>query len=271
VSEATTTTTKESRSAADASKPIGGYGLIADCHSAALVDRGGSIDWLCMPRYDSDAIFARILDPDAGHWSIRPAGSFEVERRYLEGTLIIETTFMTADGVVRLTDAMAFPHGQRGHELGLDVPHELLRLVEGVSGSVEMETELAPRPEYGLVKPLFRRTDEGGRTFGGPNQMVVTAGVPVELEEATMLARFTLTKGERAGFALRWAHVESTAPSACAPDEVEDRIRDTAEGWRSWENEHDIYEGPHREAIRISSRVLKGLTYRLYEEGPTVK
>jgi GH15 family glucan-1,4-alpha-glucosidase len=244
------------------SKPIDEYGLLADCNSAALVDRGGAIEWLCMPRYDSDAIFARLLDPDAGHWSIRPAGRFEAARRYLDGTLIIETTFTTADGVARLTDALVFPHGQRGHELGLDVPHELLRLVEGVSGTVELEMELAPRPEYGLVKPLFRRTEAGGRTFGGPNQIVVTAGVPVELDEATMRASFTVSEGADIGFAMRWAPVESRDPAACAPDEVSDRIRDTAEGWRSWESEHDIYEGPNRDPIRVSSRVLKGLTYR---------
>jgi alpha,alpha-trehalase len=245
-----------------ASKPIDEYGLLADCNSAALVDRGGAIEWLCMPRFDSEAIFARLLDPDAGHWSIRPAGSFEVARRYLDGTLIIETTFTTADGVARLTDALVFPHGQRGHQLGLDAPHELLRLVDGVSGTVELEMELAPRPEYGLVKPLFRRTEEGGRTFGGPNQIVVTAGVPVELDEATMRAAFAVTGGDEIGFAIRWAPVESRDPAACAPEEVPDRIRDTAEGWRSWEREHDIYKGPNRETIRVSSRVLKGLTYR---------
>jgi alpha,alpha-trehalase len=244
------------------SKPIDEYGLLADCNSAALVDRGGAIEWLCMPRYDSDAIFARLLDPDAGHWSIRPPGPFEVARRYLDGTLIIETTFTTADGVSRLTDALVFPHRQRGHQLGLDVPHELLRLVEGVSGSAELEMELAPRPEYGLVKPLFRHTEYGGRTFGGPNQIVVAAGVPVELDAATMRASFTVSEGAEIGFAMRWAPVESRDPAACAPDEVPDRIRDTAEGWRSWEREHHIYEGPHRDAIRVSSRILNGLTYR---------
>jgi alpha,alpha-trehalase len=244
------------------SKPISDYGLLADCNSGALVDRGGSIDWLCMPRYDSDAIFSRLLDSDAGHWSIRPRGSFEAERHYLDGSLVIETTFTTDGGEVRLTDAMSFAEGQRGHELGLDVPHELLRLVEGVSGSVELEMELAPRPEYGLVRPLFRRTEDGGRTFGGPNQISVTSGVPVALEDATMVAIFTVTEGEEVGFALRWAAVESREPAACPSGEVAARIRDTVEGWRSWEAEHDIYEGPHRDAIRISSRILKGLTYR---------
>src|ERR671925_574972 len=85
-----------------ASTPIAEYGLLADCSSSALVDRSGSIDWLCLPRYDSDAIFARLLGADAGHWSIRPAGSFTAERRYLPGTLVIETTFTTETGRVRL-------------------------------------------------------------------------------------------------------------------------------------------------------------------------
>src|SRR5512132_672668 len=114
---------------AAASTPIADYGLLADCNSSALVDRDGSIDWLCLPRYDSDAIFARLLDPDAGHWSIRPAASFTTERRYLPGTLVMETIFTTEAGKVRLTDAMAFAPGQRGHDLGHDAPHELLRSV----------------------------------------------------------------------------------------------------------------------------------------------
>src|SRR3712207_2395266 len=83
-------------------KPVADYGLMADCNSSALVDRAGSIDWLCLPRYDSDAIFARVLDPDAGHWFIRPAGEYTLERRYVPGSLVIETTFTTADGVVQI-------------------------------------------------------------------------------------------------------------------------------------------------------------------------
>jgi alpha,alpha-trehalase len=244
------------------SKPIGDYGLLADCNSAALVDRAGSIDWLCMPRYDSAAIFARLLDPYAGHWSIAPRGSPDVERRYLDGTLVIETTFASGGGTVRLIDAMAFAEGQRGHELGLDAPHELLRLVEGVSGEVELEMELAPRPEYGLVMPLCRRTETGGRTFGGPNQIVVSAGVPMDVADATMRAVFSVEEGSALGFALRWAPAEAVGPTACPAADVAARIADTVEGWRSWEADHDIYDAPHREAIRFGSRVLKGLTYR---------
>src|SRR5690348_17713984 len=101
-------------------RPIADYGLLADCNASALVDRDGSIDWLCLPRYDSDAIFARMLDPDAGHWSIRPAGEYTVERRYVPGSLVVETTFTTTGGAVRIRDAMAFAPGQRGHDLGHD-------------------------------------------------------------------------------------------------------------------------------------------------------
>src|ERR671919_575882 len=148
------------------STPIADYGLLADCSSSALVSRDGSIDWLCLPRYDSDAIFSRLLDPEAGHWSIRPAGSFTTERRYVPDSLVVETTFTTDTGSVRLRDAMAFADGQRGHDLGYDAPHEVLRAVEGVAGEVELVLELAPRPEYGLISPLIRLEDGGARTFG---------------------------------------------------------------------------------------------------------
>src|SRR5947209_8295797 len=110
-------------------REIAEYGLLADCNSAALVDRDGSISWLCLPRYDSPAVFARILDPAGGHWSIAPTQRYRTERRYLPGTLVIETTFATETGSVKLIDAMAFAEGQRSHELGYVAPHLLLRSV----------------------------------------------------------------------------------------------------------------------------------------------
>ena len=243
--------------------PIAEYGLLADCNSAALVSRDGSIDWLCAPRFDSPALFARILDPDAGHWSIRPVGPFEVKRRYIPGTLVLETTFTTNAGTVRLRDAMAFADGQRGHELGFNSPRELLRAVDGVSGRVELEMELAPRGEYGLVKPLFRQEEDGGRTFGGPGRVAVRAGTSVEVADATMRASFEVEEGDEVGFAMRWLPVEDAdPPSPTSPEVVGQRVDDVVEAWRSWEAEHDIYEGPHRELVRQSSRVLKGLTFR---------
>jgi GH15 family glucan-1,4-alpha-glucosidase len=247
---------------AGASTPIADYGLLADCNSAALVSRDGSIDWLCLPRYDSDAIFARILGDAAGHWSIRPMGDYAVERRYLPGTLVIETTFTTETGQVRLRDAMAFAPGQSGHALGFDSPHEVLRSVEGVAGEVEMNLELAPRPEYGLITPLIRLEPGGARTFGS-GRVTVRSAAPLDVDDGTMRASFTVAAGEMHGFAMRWASAdERTAPDPVAPGNVAARIDETVEAWRSWEREHDVYDGPNRDRVRLSARVLKGLTYR---------
>src|SRR6201993_738602 len=166
----TTYRESETRIAAadEAFHPIGDYGLLAVCSSAALVDRDGSIGWLCLPRYDSPAVFSQILDPAGGHWRIGPTGEDRRQRRDVDGTLVIESTFTTETGSVKLVDAIAFADGQRDHELGMGAPHLLLRLVEGVSDRVELELELAPRPEYGLVRPLFRQTERGGRGLLGP-------------------------------------------------------------------------------------------------------
>src|SRR5215210_5361277 len=250
---------------AGASTPIADFGLLADCNGSALVDRAGSIDWLCMPRYDSAAIFARLLDPDAGHWSIRPAGAFDVERRYLPGSMAIETTFTSDSGTVRLIDAMGAAQGQRGHDLGFDAPHEVLRAVQGVSGDVPMLMELAPRPEYGLIRPLIRLEDGGARTFGS-GRVSVRSSVPLAVEDATMRATVRVRTGDARGFSLRWASAEDRMPGAATPaDLVRARIDGTVEAWRSWEDEHDEYPyppTPHRELVRHSARVLKGLTYR---------
>ena len=243
-------------------EPIASYGLLSDCSSAALVSRSGSIDWLCLPRFDSPAVFARVLDPRAGHWSIRPADAFEVERRYLPGTLVLETTFRTSTATARLTDALAFREGQRGHDLGLNAPHELLRSVEVLSGEATFLMELAPRPEYGLVRPLMRVVDGGAQTFGGPNQVALSSAVALTADDAIASARFTLTAGEQAGFCLVWAPPEKRLPRSSGQDEVAARVADTVVAWRSWEAKHDIYEGPNRDLIRLSSRVLKGLSYR---------
>ncbi len=242
--------------------PIADYAMLSDSNSAALVAKDGSIDWLCLPRFDSSALFTRLLDPEAGHWQIAPRETFTVERRYLPGTLVLETTFSTDSGKVKLVDALAFAEGQRQHELGMRPPHELLRYVEGIEGSVELRMELAPRPEYGLVHPLVRMTDDGARTFGGPNPVALRSDAPIEVEASTMYSSFTVAAGERAAFALRWAPPESMIPTPTAPADVPARVEDTAEGWRSWEAEHDIYRGPHRELVQFSARVLKGLTYR---------
>jgi GH15 family glucan-1,4-alpha-glucosidase len=176
---------------------------------------------------------------------------------------VIETAFTTETGRVRLLDAMAFAPGQRTHDLGFDAPHELLRGVEGVSGAVELELVLAPRPEYGLIRPLIRLEDGGARTFG-VGRLGLSSPVPLEVDEqATIRASFSVSEGAQVGFSLRWAPAEQKEPPSPSPaEQVFDRIEDTAEAWRSWESDHDTYDGPNKEFVRVSSRVLKGLTYR---------
>src|SRR5205814_6330758 len=177
--------------------------------------------------------------------------------------VVLGTTCPTDAGAVRRIDALVFAEGQRGHDLGFDSPHELVRSAEGISGEVDLTVALAPRSEYGLVRPLFRKEGDGGRTFGGPHRITVRAGVPIEIDDVTMHATFRVAAGEQVGFSLRWAPTEAKdVPRPTAPEEVAARVADTVEGWRSWEADHDIYDGPHRELVRQSSRVLKGLTYR---------
>src|SRR5215472_11322322 len=138
--------------------PIAEYALLSDCRSAALVNRAGSIDWLCFPRFDGPSVFARLLDEQAGHWSIHVVDVTEVSRRYLEGTMALETTFRTPTGSAVLVDAMAMGRNERGHELGVNSPGVVLRSLSCQSGTVELELEYAPRFEYGLIYPLLRPT-----------------------------------------------------------------------------------------------------------------
>jgi len=127
---------------------------------------------------------------------------------------------------------------------------------------VDFELELAPRPEYGLVRPLIRATDDGARTFGGPNQVLFRAGAPVAVDGSTVSTRFEVTEGDQVGFSLRWARLEREPAAPTEPAAVAVRLEDTTETWRSWEAEHSVYDGPHRDLVQLSSRVLQALTYR---------
>jgi GH15 family glucan-1,4-alpha-glucosidase len=247
---------------AGANQSVGEYGLLADCNAAALVGQDGSIDWLCLPRFDSPSMFARILDPDAGHWSLRPLGRWRSRRRYIPGSLVLETTFEASQGRARVIDALAFERGQRGHQLGLSAPHEVLRLVEGVSGRVTLELEFVPRPEYGLGRPLLRAADGGAMTVGGPDRLALSGALGPVVDDDMVRSVFTVEAGDRLGFALRWAPVEAPPPRPTLAGDVAAAVEDAIEAWRSWETEHDIYDGAHRELVRFSSLVLKSLIYQ---------
>ena len=243
--------------------PIADYAVLSDCHSAALVSRDGSIDWLCFPRFDSPSVFGRILDDAAGHWSITPAGGspFETTRRYLDDTLLLETTFTTAHGSVTMTDAMAVGRNERGHALGAGAVGTVLRRLVGVEGEVELELEYAPRPEYGLVAPALYPEADGLTARGGASLLRLSSPVPLELDGSTARARFSLRAGEALSFALHHRTTSQPRPRAWTQAKISERLEDTAEAWRTWSSLHQRYDGPWADLVKTSGRVLYGLTY----------
>jgi hypothetical protein len=149
------------------SLPIGDYALLSDCRSAALVSRAGSVDWLCFPRFDAPAVFARILDSDGGHFAIQPAGDFQASRAYVDQTMALDTTFRAEGGTAVLTDAMAVGRNDRGHDLGAGSPGVLLRRLECTEGEIDVDVTYAPRPEYGLIYPILEAVTGGIAARGG--------------------------------------------------------------------------------------------------------
>ncbi len=242
---------------------IAGYGFLSDCQSAALVSRQGSLDWLCFPRFDSAPVFARLLGREGGHWSISPAGEYEADRRYLEGTLVLETTFRTPEGEVVLRDGLLFEMGSRGHEIGMRVPHAMVRQLLGISGRVEFVCEFAPCFEYGLTRPLLEPFPEGIRAAGGAVELDLFAPeVEYESVEPTARARFEVTAENSVGFTLAYSRTFPPRPVEQAFWDPEAALEDTAEAWRSWSARHEGYQARHQQAVRRSALVLQGLTYQ---------
>ena len=243
----------------DGSPPIGDYAFLSDCSSAALVDRAGSVDWWCVPRFDSPSVFGRLLDPAAGHWTLVPAEPFEASREYVEDSLVLRTTFRTGTGEVEVTDALAFAPGARGHAIGFASPHVLLRRVVGVSGVVELCSELAPRMEYGRTTPHLRTRPHGVEARGGPVRLVCRGPVDWQCEDGAARTSFPVSAGESLEFRLRYF------PAFGAAEESEPEqpsVQDTTEAWQSWAAEHTTYDGAFPEQVRRSSLVLQGLTYQ---------
>jgi glucoamylase len=237
---------------------IGDYALLSDLRSAALVGRNGSIDWLCLPRFDSASCFARLIGGD-GHWRIAPSGHVtEVHRRYVDDSLVLETEFHTPDGVVRLTDAM--PPATSG----ADAP-AVVRVLEGVSGQVEMTLRWVVRFAYGHSTPWVRRVRESEREYilalAGPHAVTLHGEkLPSRREdERAHEMTFTLSEGETSS----WVMAYCPAPEA---GEVPDfaALPDLAGArtfWRAW-TDQIAYDGPHAAEVCASLTVLKGLTYQ---------
>ena len=226
------------------------YALIGDTHTAALVGIDGSIDWLCLPRFDSGAAFAALLGrpDDHGRWLLAPAGGIQhVERAYREDTLVLETTFHTDTGVVRITDCM--PIRRRN----VDV----VRVVEGVSGRVPMRMDLRIRFDYGSVLPWVVRRDRRLHATAGPNAVVFDAPVPETGVGDATVADFVVDAGERMPFVLTWHPSHEPPPR---PTNALRAISETATWWRRW-SKQCTFEGPLRAQVLRSLITLKALTY----------
>ena len=243
------------------SLPIGDYALLSDCRSAALVSRAGSVDWLCFPRFDSPAVFARILDPDGGYFAIRPVGDFQASRAYVDQTMALETTFRTATGTAVLTDAMAVGRNDRGHDLGAGSPGVLLRQLACTDGELEVEVSYAPRPEYGLIHPILEVIPGGVTARGGADRLLLSGPADWQVDGATATARLRVTAGQTVSFALQHGQMAGPPLAAWDADQIAARLDDTLEGWRSWSAIHQTYEGPWRDLVHHSGRVLQALTF----------
>ncbi|MFW6599148.1 glycoside hydrolase family 15 protein [Propionibacteriaceae bacterium Y2011] len=226
------------------------YALLGDLQTAALVGRDGSIDWLCLPRFDSPACFAKILhDGDAGFWRIAPAGAGDcTSRRYSGDTLVLESEWVTDTGTVRVIDFMP-PRGQEP---------DLVRIVEGVSGTVEMDTQLQARFDYGHIVPWVRRTaPDQILLVAGPDALTLTTPVEIVGQDQSSGARFTVTAGDRIPFVL--AHFPSHLPTPRSVD-PEAALVSTLDFWHTWVSQL-AYEGEWRDAVTRSLITLKALTY----------
>jgi GH15 family glucan-1,4-alpha-glucosidase len=225
------------------------YALIGDTQTAALVGRDGSIDWLCLPRFDSGACFAALLgDPSHGRWLLAPRGGIRrVSRRYRDDTLVLETEFTTDQGVVRVVDCM--PPRARDPDL--------VRLVEGVSGRVALQMELVVRFDYGRSVPWVRKHEGRLQAIAGPDALVLDTPVATHGQDLRTVAAFEVAAGERVPFVLEWhpSH-ELPGPAVDAPDAVSD----TELWWREWAG-HCTYRGPWRDAVMRSLLTLKALTF----------
>jgi len=244
------------------STPIGDHALLSDRHSAALVDLAGSVEWLAFPRFDSPSVFGRLLGSDAGHWQIRPTGPASSSRHYVDRTLVLETTFTTGEGALVLTDAMATGPENGGHQLGVGVPHLLVRRLACTAGEVEVEISYAPRPEYGLVVPLLGDVPGGVTARGGADWLVLSTPLPLTLGAGQGHGRVILREGDVVHLGLQRSTLEQTPARVWSQDELAAVLDGTVDAWRSWSDLHQGYEGPWAELVHHSGRVLQGLSFQ---------
>jgi GH15 family glucan-1,4-alpha-glucosidase len=228
------------------------YGMIGDLQTAALVGRNGSIDWLCVPRFDSASCFSALLgDERHGRWLLAPAGEVRsVSRRYRPGTLVLETDLETADGVVRLIDFMP----RRG-----DGPPQLMRIMKGLRGRVPMRMELTLRPDYGTVVPFIEMAPGGISAAAGPDAFRLSSPLACSAVDGTVTADFPALEGASERFVLSWHPSWEAAPPV---EDAESALARTEAAWREW-SDRCTYEGDYRDEVVRSLIVLKAMTHEV--------
>jgi GH15 family glucan-1,4-alpha-glucosidase len=241
---------------------IGDYAIIGDCRSAALVARDGSLDWLCLPRFDSPSLFAALLDRErGGSFAVRPRESFTSVRRYVDDTNVLETTFTTEEGTIRLLDLMPVS-SEADKRTDLAPEHELLRAIEGVEGEVDVEVFCDPRPEYGTVTPRLHDRGQSGYCYTHRGEaLVLRSEIPLTMVGGRPGVRghARLRAGERRYVALAYAHGEP-AVLPCFGEVAERKMARTIRWWQDWAS-RCRYDGPYRASVVRGALTLKLMAY----------
>jgi GH15 family glucan-1,4-alpha-glucosidase len=258
-------------SADDYFPPIGSYGFLSDCHTAALVSYSGAVEWLCLPRFDSPSIFAALLDRGAGRWTLRPRGiEVPISRRYDPGTLVLETTWVTDTGWAVVKDALTIAEwassgatsgGDERPDTGHESDRSLLRTVTCIDGEVEFEMECSPRFAYGLDDAAWTGGELGEARAHADDgtELQLTSDMTLRLDGGAARGTLKLREGESGFCALSWATGGLGGPRS-AP-EAHERVDSTEEFWRAWLRDGSFPDHPWRIYLQRSALVLKGLTY----------
>jgi GH15 family glucan-1,4-alpha-glucosidase len=247
--------------------PIGSYGFLSDCHTAALVSYDGAVEWLCLPRFDSPSVFGALLDRGAGRFLLKPRGVVvPIGRRYKPGTLVIETTWVTDTGWAVVHDALTIAEwassgdGQRRPDTAHESDRSLPRTVTCIDGEVEMEMECAPRFEYGAEEAQWEGGELGeARAAAGGVGLHLTTDMELSIEGGTARGTLRLKENESGFCALSWGEAPQGGPRS-APEALE-RLDSTEDFWRKWLRDGDFPDHPWRIHLQRSALVLKGLTY----------
>ncbi|HET9069191.1 MAG TPA: trehalase-like domain-containing protein, partial [Amaricoccus sp.] len=231
-------------------RPIADYALVGNLSTAALIARGGAIDWFCPPRFDAGACFAALLgDGSNGCWRLAPEGEHATSRRYLPDTLVLETVHETAEGSVEVIDFMPYS-GTNGRT-------DLVRLVRGRSGKVAMATEIVLRFDYGSVVPWVQHGEAGMHATGGPDAVVIRTPVRLKGADFRTRGRFIVSAGETVPFVLTCYRSHLPDPAAIDPEAA---LGETEAWWRRWAGQCS-YRGPWRDQVVRSLITLKALTH----------